>query len=72
MLCVWCMEAWFRGYNILPRPVYSPTDIIFTSNYEPHDIVKNNCKVIHFRNKNELKNICLSSGNNSRYYIHIN
>lgn len=72
MLCTWCMEAWFRGYNILPRPVYSPTDIIFTSNYEPHDIVKNNCKVIHFRNKNELKNICLSSGNNSRYYIHIN
>ena len=72
MLCTWCMEAWFRGYNILPRPVYSPTDIIFTSNYEPHDIIKNNSKVIHFRNKNELKNICLSSGNNSRYYIHIN
>ena len=72
MLCTWCMEAWFRGYNILPRPVYSPTDIIFTSNYEPHDIIKNNSEVIHFRNKNELKNICLSSGNNSRYYIHIN
>ena len=28
LLCTWCAEAQFRNINVLPRPVYSPRDII--------------------------------------------
>lgn len=37
-LCAWCTEAQLRGIDILPRPVYSPRDILFTLN--GYDIVK--------------------------------
>lgn len=26
LLCSWCAESWMRGYELLPRPVYSPRD----------------------------------------------
>lgn len=29
LLCTWCAEAQFRGRTVLPRPVYSPRDMIF-------------------------------------------
>ena len=48
MLCTWCAEAWFRGYDILPRPIYSPTDKVF--DFEEDTIAPNNfwaCKTCH-------------------------
>lgn len=38
MLCTWCMEMWFRGMDVMPRPVYSPTDPIFQ--FEGYEFVK--------------------------------
>ena len=43
LLCTWCAEAQFRNINILPRPVYSPRDIIFK--YTNANIVKYHRKV---------------------------
>lgn len=67
-LCTWCVESWFRGINVLPRPIYSPTDITFKFN--GYDIVKNP-ELIKFRSKEDFKRIIHSSGNGSRYYVHV-
>lgn len=69
MLCTWCAEAQIRGYKKLPRAVYSPRDIIFQ--YNGYDIVKNPRKQ-KISDKNNVKDIVTKSGNNSRYYIHVN
>ena len=69
MLCTWCLEAQLRGYNILPRPVYSPRDIIFKQ--VPYNIVKNPEK-LKIRNKNDVTKQILGTGNGSRYYVHVN
>ena len=68
MLCVWCAEAQIRGIDILPRPVYSPRDIIFKQ--RGYDIVNNPSKV-KINNLNDIKSILLRD-NNSRYYVHVN
>ena len=67
MLCTWCMEAWFRGYNILPRPVYSPIDKIF--DFEGYDIIKRPTKIT-IKSKNDIKKFVLIAGDGSRFYVH--
>ena len=66
LLCVWCAEAQFRNINVLPRPVYSPRDIIFK--YTNANIVKYHRK-IKFDNKQELIKKVLKG---KRFYCHIN
>ena len=66
LLCTWCAEAQFRNISILPRPVYSPRDIIFK--YTNANIVKYHRKV-YFKNKNELIKKVLRG---KRFYCHVN
>ena len=66
LLCTWCSEAQFRGIDILPRPVYSPRDIIFK--YTNAEIVKYHRKM-YFKNIDELTKKILKG---ERYYCHIN
>lgn len=68
-LCTWSMEAQFRGKNVLPRPVYSPRDIIFSMN--GYDIVKNPVKE-SISNKDDVIRKILNGGDESRFYIHVN
>lgn len=67
-ICTWCLEAQIRGYDVLPRPVYSPRDIIFTMN--GYDIVKGAEKISigSFKDVDTL----IRSNPNSRYYVHVN
>jgi hypothetical protein len=66
LLCTWCAEAQFRGINILPRPVYSPRDVIFK--YIDCNIVKYHRKM-YFKNKDELIKKVLKG---KRFYCHVN
>ncbi len=66
LLCTWCAEAQFRGMDILPRPVYSPRDVIF--DYTNAEIVKNPSK-IRFKNQAELVQEVLKG---QRFYCHVN
>lgn len=66
LLCTWCSELMFRNINVLPRPVYSPRDIIFK--YTNVNIVKYPRK-IYFKNKQELIQKVLKG---KRYYCHVN
>ena len=67
LLCTWCVEAWFRGIDILPRAVYSPTDKIF--NFEGYDIIKRPTKIT-IENKDDIKKFILAAGGRSRFYVH--
>ena len=51
LLCTWCAEAQFRHVDVLPRPVYSPRDIIFK--FANANIVKYPRKM-YFNDKNEV------------------
>ena len=66
LLCAWCSELQLRGIDVLPRPVYSPRDVIFK--YIDCNIVKYHRKM-HFKNKEELINKILKG---ERFYCHIN
>ena len=66
LLCTWCTEAQFRGIDVLPRPVYSPRDVIFK--FTDANIVKY-ARKIHFRNENVLKQKVLKG---KRFYCHVN
>jgi len=66
LLCTWCAEAQFRNINVLPRPVYSPRDIIFK--YTNANIVKYPRKMF-FKNKYELIQKVLKG---KRFYCHVN
>ena len=66
LLCTWCSEAQFRGINILPRPVYSPRDVIFK--YTNAEIVKYH-RNMYFKSIDELIKKVLKG---KRYYCHIN
>ena len=66
LLCTWCAEAQFRGINILPRPVYSPRDVIFK--YTDANIVKYHRKM-YFNNIDELIFKVLKG---ERFYCHVN
>ena len=67
LLCTWCVEAWFRGIDILPRAVYSPTDKIF--DFEGYDIIKRPTKIT-IENKDYIKKFILAAGDRSRFYVH--
>ena len=66
LLCTWCAEAQFRNIDILPRPVYSPRDIIFK--YVNANIVRYPRK-IYFENRDELLKKVLRG---KRFYCHVN
>lgn len=66
LLCTWCAEAQLRGLDILPRPVYSPRDVIF--GYTNAEIVKNPDK-IRFKNQVELVGEVQKG---QRFYCHVN
>ena len=68
LLCTWCLEAQLRGYNVLPRPVFSPRDPIFT--IDASSLI--NAEKIGFRSLNELVRIIKESENYSRFYTHVN
>ena len=67
LFCTWCVEAWFRGIDILPRAVYSPTDKIF--DFEGYDIIKRPTKIT-IENKDDIKKFILAAGDRSRFYVH--
>ena len=69
MLCTWCLEAQFRGIDILPRPVYSPRDEIFK--FDGYSIVTNPVR-IEIRNLRNMIKLITDAGNRSRFYIHVN
>lgn len=66
LLCTWCAEAQFRNIDILPRPVYSPRDVIFK--YTDANIVKYHRKM-YFNNIDELIFKVLKG---ERFYCHVN
>lgn len=68
-LCTWSMECQFRGKNVLPRPVYSPRDVIFEKN--GYDIVKNPVKE-SIKNEDDILRKIESAGEGSRFYTHVN
>lgn len=69
MLCTWCLEAQFRGIDILPRPVYSPRDEIFKFN--GYSIVTNPVR-IEIKNLRNVIKLITDAGNRSRFYVHVN
>lgn len=69
MLCTWAVELQLRGYDFLPRPVYSPTDIIFTD-INGYDIIKNPKKV-PLSNYDDLVSE-LDQVRTGRFYCHVN
>jgi len=69
LICTMCMEANLKGIKILPRPVYSPRDIIFKHDATP--IVLNPSKTT-IKNRDHIKSILHKAGNYSRYYCHVN
>ena len=73
MLCTWCLEAWFRGIDVLPRGVYSPSDIIFVEDNDLHgySIVKYPTKE-RFLTKRQLIQKVKDAGDGARYHIHVN
>lgn len=68
-LCTWSMEAQFRGMNVLPRPVYSPRDVVLEKT--GCDIVKNPEK-LKISDKGDVINKISSAGEGSRFYTHVN
>lgn len=69
LLCTWTAEANFRNLTILPRPVHSPRDKIFSLN--PLNIIKNPVK-LSIANKEDIKQIIMKTRSDSRFYIHVN
>lgn len=69
LLCTWATEVNIRGEDMVPRPVYSPRDPIFSIN--GYDIVRNPVKV-QFSSAHDVQRIVTKSGPGSRYYIHVN
>lgn len=68
LLCVWCSEARFRGFRVLPRPVYSPRDSIFKHHEHGLDIVHDAVKE-SISSIDDIKKKCV---NDARYYCHVN
>lgn len=70
MLCTWALEMQLRGNNdFLPRPVYSPRDIIF--NINGYDFVKNASK-ISIEDKEDVINKVRKAKDGARFYCHVN
>ena len=68
LLCTWCLEARIRGFDLLPRPVYSPRDK--SLEMDVLTIISN--PKIKFSNIKEIKDIIMKAGDGSRFYIHVN
>lgn len=66
MLCTLAMEANLKGINILPRPVYSPRDVIFANDTTP---IVLGAKKEPLTSKDHLDEVVSKGG---RYYCHIN
>ena len=64
LLCTFCAEAQFKGINILPRPVYSPRDIVFK-----YINIVDKPKKIHFISKEDIVS---KINNGERYHCHVN
>ena len=69
MLCTWCVELQCRGRKDLPRPVYSPRDVIF--DLEGYEFLTNKSK-ISIKNKQNVIDTVLKAGEGSRFYCHVN
>lgn len=71
MLCTWALEMQLRGNkDFLPRPVYSPRDIIF-QDINGYDIVVEAEKLL-LENKASVSSIARDAGDGARFYCHVN
>ena len=69
-LCSWCVEASFRGWIVMPRPVYSPRDPIFTVKGEDIVIGTKRERVTSF---DDLDDLLRDAGRSlARWYCHVN
>lgn len=68
LLCTWCAEAQFRGMMDLPRPVYSPRDMVFK--YTDACIVKNP-KILIARGYDNLLELLHDAETDARWYCHV-
>jgi RimJ/RimL family protein N-acetyltransferase len=71
MLCAWALEMQLRGNkDFLPRPVYSPRDIIF-QDINGYDIVVG-AEKLSLENKDSVSSIARDAGADARFYCHVN
>lgn len=71
MLCTWALEMQLRGNkDFLPRPVYSPRDVIF-SEINGYDIVLGPNKLV-FQDKEDIVDKVKAEGPGARFYCHVN
>jgi RimJ/RimL family protein N-acetyltransferase len=71
MLCAWALEMQLRGNkDFLPRPVYSPRDIIF-QDINGYDIVVG-AEKLSLENKDSVSSIARDAGADTRFYCHVN
>ena len=71
MLCTWALEMQLRGNkDFLPRPVYSPRDVIF-SEINGYDIVLGPNKLV-FQDKEDIVDEVKARGTGARFYCHVN
>ena len=70
-LCTWCVEARFRGIDVLPRPVYSPRDPALFIIGET--IVKDPVRIsIQNGYDGMLEHLMEPTVNVARFYCHVN
>ncbi len=71
MLCAWALEMQLRGNkDFLPRPVYSPRDIIF-QDINGYDIVVG-AEKLSLENKDSVSSVAREAGADARFYCHVN
>ena len=71
LLCSWCAESWMRGYELLPRPVYSPRDPALE--IFPEDVIDDTLKHVKLNGGFDklisiLKSVDVSF---ARWYCHV-
>ena len=69
MLCAWAVELQLRGYDFLPRPVYSPRDSVFDIKGEELVIKP---EVLKINSKEDIETQVLEAGAGARFYCHVN
>jgi ribosomal protein S18 acetylase RimI-like enzyme len=70
-LCTWCVEAQFRGIDVLPRPLYSPRDPALDIIGET--IVKDPVRIsIQNGYDGMLEHLMEPTANVARFYCHVN
>ena len=71
MLCAWALEMQLRdNKDFLPRPVFSPRDVIF-QDINGYDIVVEAEKLL-LENKASVSSIARDAGDGARFYCHVN